>query len=98
MFSLVLLLLALLPPTPQSAPAKDALALLNEVSQRYADAKSYHLEAIEERTSSNELTRHWDKTFLTAIVTADGRYRYEARSGFGSAILVSDAKTDWDYH
>lgn len=37
--------------TPQTKPT-DALALLNEVSQRYADAKSYHVEAIEEQTST----------------------------------------------
>jgi thiol-disulfide isomerase/thioredoxin len=97
MFSVVLLL-ALLPQGAQSSTPQDALAQLNEVSQRYADAKSYHIEAVEERTSSNELTRHWDKTLLTAIVAADGRYRYEGRSGFGSAILVSDSTTDWDYH
>ena len=29
--------------------------LLPKVSQRYADTKSYHIEAVEERTSSNEL-------------------------------------------
>jgi thiol-disulfide isomerase/thioredoxin len=83
---------------PSAAPAKDALALLNEVSQRYTDAKSYHLEAIEEKTESNELSRRWDKRLLTAIVEPDGRYRYEGDSGFGSATLVSDGSTHWDYH
>ncbi len=81
-----------------SAPPRDALALLNEVSQRYADAKSYHVEAAEERTSSTELSRHWDKTLMTAVVASDGRYRYEAKGGFGGAVLVSDGTTRWDYH
>jgi thiol-disulfide isomerase/thioredoxin len=94
----IVLLLALLPQTPQSAPPRDALALLNEVSQRYADAKSYHIEAVEEDTSSNELSRHWDKRLLTVIVMADGRFHYEGRSGFGSAIVVSDGTVQWDYH
>jgi thiol-disulfide isomerase/thioredoxin len=97
MFSVVLLL-AFLPQASQSAPAKDALALLNEVSQRYADAKSYHIEAVEERTSRTELTHHWDRMLLTAIVMADGRYHYEGRSGFGQAILISDGSSQWDYH
>ena len=98
-FPFLLLFAALaLPHGAQAAPPKDALALLNEVSQRYADAKSYHLEAVEEKTESNELTRRWDKRLLTAIVESDGRYRYEGVSGFGSATLVSDGSTHWDYH
>ena len=97
--ALVLLLtLAIVSQTQPAAPPKDALALLNEVSQRYADAKSYHIEAVEERTSTNELSRSWQKEFMTAIVMADGRYRYEGRSGFGSASLLSDGTTQWDYH
>ena len=34
---------------PSPMPPNDALALLNEVSQRYADAKSYHIEGVEEK-------------------------------------------------
>lgn len=95
---LLLLLLALIPLQTSSTPPKDALALLTEVSQRYADAKSYHIEAIEERTSGNELQHSWGKTFETAIVMSDGRYRYEGRSGFGSATIVSDGSSQWIYH
>jgi len=97
-FPILLVLVFALPQSVSSASTTDALSLLNEVSQRYADARSYHIEAVEEQTSSNELSRHWDKTLLTAIVMADGRYRYCARGGFGSAILVSDGKMQWNYH
>jgi thiol-disulfide isomerase/thioredoxin len=97
-FPIALLIAMALPQCAQSAPAKDALALLNEVSQQYADAKSYHIEAIKERTTSNDLSRHWDKTLLTAIAMPGGRYRYEGRSGSGSAILISDGVTKWSYH
>jgi thiol-disulfide isomerase/thioredoxin len=97
-FPFLLLLALALPQATPSAPAKDALTLLNEVSQRYADAKSYHLDAVEENTATNELSRHWDKRLLTAIVMPDGRYRYEGNSGSGSATLVSDGTTHWDYH
>ena len=94
---LLLLTLAIPPQTQPVAPPKDALALLNEVSQRYADAKSYHIEAVEERTSTNELSRSWQKEFMTAIVMADGRYRYEGHSGVGTVIYVSDGIHAWDY-
>jgi len=84
----------------QAAPslaAQDATALLNDVSQRYADAKSYHIEAVEERTSSSELNRDWQKTFMTAVVSPGGRYRYEGRSFIGDAILLSDGTREWEY-
>jgi hypothetical protein len=75
-FSIVLLL-ALSSNLPQVAsqdsPAADALALLSEISQRYANAESYHVEAVEESTSSNDLQRNWEKKLLTAIVMPGGR-------------------------
>jgi thiol-disulfide isomerase/thioredoxin len=75
----------------------DALTLLSEVGQRYADAKSYHIEAVEEETSSGELFRDWHKTFMTAIVMPGGRYHYEGRSVAGAAVLISDGVRQWDY-
>jgi hypothetical protein len=65
MFFPIALALVLIPlQNEKPAAPQDALALLNEVSQRYADAKSYHIEAEEERNSSNELRRDWQKTLL----------------------------------
>ena len=99
MFFRIALALVLVPlQNDKPAASQDALALLNEVSQRYADAKSYHIEAVEERTSSNELHRNWQKTLMKAVVMPGGRYRYEGRSGFGSAMYVSDGTTQWIYH
>jgi thiol-disulfide isomerase/thioredoxin len=95
-FSIVLLFV-LLPQAQQSARSKDALALLNEVSQRYADTKSYHIEAVEERTTTSELSRGWQKTFMTAITMPGGRYRFEGRTAAGSASYVSDGTLLWDY-
>jgi thiol-disulfide isomerase/thioredoxin len=101
-FSFVLLLAFTslqVPNAPaQNASPKDALALLTEVSQRYADAKSYHIEAFQESTSSNELQHSWQKTLFTAIVMPGGRYRYEGRSGYAGAVVVSDGTTQWIYH
>lgn len=99
MFFPVVLALALIPQqSAQPSSTQDALALLTEVSQRYTDAKSYHIEATEERTSSNELQRSWQKTLMKALMMPGGRYRYEGRSGYGDAIYVSDGTTQWVYH
>src|ERR1700736_6589664 len=95
---LLALILTISQATPKTSQSVDALHLLNDVSQRYANAKSYHIEAAEQDESSSDLYRNWQKTLMTAIVTPGGRYRYEGHSPFGSAILVSDGTTEWDYH
>jgi thiol-disulfide isomerase/thioredoxin/outer membrane lipoprotein-sorting protein len=87
--------LILLQSAQVSSP--DGLTLLSEVSQHYADAKSYHIEAVEEETTSGELLRDWQKTLMTAIATPGGRYRYEGRSVAGAAVLISDGVRQWDY-
>jgi thiol-disulfide isomerase/thioredoxin len=98
-FALVLALLIQAPPAnPPAAPPTDALAFLRKVTQRYADAKSYHIEATLERTNRNTLLRNWQKYLLTAIVATGGRYRYEGQSGYGSAVFVSDGTKQWIYH
>lgn len=79
-------------------PRPDALTLLKNVTQKYADAKAYHIEAVQERISSNDFSHDWEKELLTAVVAADGKYRYEGKSGHGSAVLASDGKTRWAYH
>ncbi len=81
----------------ESAPP-DALGILSQVAQKYGDAKSYHIEATEEFTRSNELGRDWRKRILSIRVAPDNRYRYEGHGAFGSALLVSDGKTIWTYH
>lgn len=91
------------PATPpehsaSGASESDALALLDEVSRKYADAKSYHIEAITEESSSNDLERDWRKSVLSAMVAPGGKYRYEGKTPFASAISVSDGKTVWTYH
>ena len=97
-FSFVLLLALAVPQNVSNAPTPDALTLLKEVSRRYADAKSYHIEAVEERASSDELRHDWQKTLLSATLMPGGRYRYEGRSSYDSAVLVSDGTIEWDYH
>ncbi len=98
MFFSIALALVLIPlQNEKPIASQDALTLLNEVGQRYADATSYHIEAVEEQTSSNELHRDWQKTLMKAVMMPGGRYRYEGRSGFGAAMDISDGKTEWVY-
>src|SRR5690242_15896504 len=98
MYVRVIVLAALLAQTTPGPSRPDALTLLKDVAQEYAQATSYYIEAIEERTASNELYRHWEKMLLSAIVAADGRYNYEGRGSFGGASLVSNGTTKWVYH
>lgn len=81
----------------RSTSPPDALSLLQQVSKRYADAKSYHIKAIEESTTSQELEHNWSERILTAAEAPGDRYRFEGQSSSGSALYVSDGKTEWVY-
>lgn len=85
------------PTVPRLTPP-DALGILNQVTQKYAEAKSLHIEAKEEMVHSNEVGRNWSKTLLSVTVAPDGRYRYEVHGASGAALLVSNGKTVWTYH
>jgi hypothetical protein len=86
--------LAFAQPAP-STPPSAGLDLIQRVVQRYADAKSYSIETVEERTSTRQYSHSWDKTILTAAEAPGGRSYYEGLSSFGSAIQVTDGKTVW---
>lgn len=96
-FSFIFALALLFQATPANPPA-DALTFLKNVAQGYVNAKTYHIEVTIEETTSNDFSRDWQKFLLTAIVAPGGRYRYEGRSGMGSAMIVSDGTHKWDYH
>jgi thiol-disulfide isomerase/thioredoxin len=72
--------------------------LLERVTKHYADAKSYHIESVEERTTTGSYRRGWEKTVLTAAEIPGNRYHYEGHSGMGGALQVSNGKTVWTYH
>jgi thiol-disulfide isomerase/thioredoxin len=80
-----------------SANSSEGLELLNQVAQRYTDAKSYYLESVEERTSTTEYSRSWQKTLITAAETPGNRFHFEGHSSGGSAMKVADGKTVWTY-
>ena len=97
-FPTLFALVFFLPQNEKPAAPQDGLALLREVGQHYAQAKSYHIEAVEERTSTAELSRSWQKTLLKASASPGGRYRFEGHSSMGMAAYVSDGTTQWIYH
>jgi thiol-disulfide isomerase/thioredoxin len=82
-------------PSPRSS---DGLELLKQVAQRYAEAKSYYIEVVEESTSSTEYNHSWQKTVLTAAAAPGNRYHYEGHTDGSSAMKVADGKTAWIYH
>ncbi len=93
---LPVLLLAVLALTATCSAQQDALHLLDEVARQYADAGSYHIEAITESRFSSELSNSWNKELLTAELEPGNRYRYEGQNQSGSAIVVSNGTEEWE--
>ena len=83
--------------TATTGNVSDALHVVNLVTQKYADAKSLHIEATQEVTHSTELSRGWSKMILAISFAPDNRYRYEGRGPSGAALVLSDGKTVWTY-
>ncbi|MDR3728057.1 MAG: TlpA disulfide reductase family protein [Terracidiphilus sp.] len=81
----------------QSVPSPSGLEILERAAQHYADAKSYYLESVEERNSSSEYMRNWNKTVLIAAEAPGGKYYYEGRSNMGGGLKVADGQTVWTY-
>lgn len=81
-----------------STASTEGLELLKRVAQHYAVAKSYHIEAVEERTVHGDFERSWQKTILTAAEAPGNRHHYEGHSSAGSASSIGDGKTVWTYH
>ena len=92
-------LLAVSTVSAQSAdtPAPDGLAILQQMSDRYAKAGSWYIVATEERSSQTEYSRNWAKT-VTVAASSGNRYHYEGHSQDGSALHISDGKTAWNLH
>jgi thiol-disulfide isomerase/thioredoxin len=83
-------------PTPPK-PDSDGLGLLTRVARHYADAKSYRIELTEERTTTTEYSRQWNKTVLVGAEAPGNRYYFEGHGEMGTAIRVSDGATLWKY-
>ncbi len=84
----------------QTIPATkpDTATLLNQISKKYAKARYYHVEAVEELETTGELSHDWQKSVLTAIMAPGNRYRFEGHTEFGWPLKVSDGKTEINYN
>ncbi len=78
-------------------PRGDAHAFLDRVLKRYATAKRYHIELIEETQLNSEVRRSWEKRSLTGVILPDKRYRFEGQSSIGGAVQISDGVSEWLY-
>lgn len=103
-FNTSILLLAVVLPcsTPalaesQSAPPSSGLALLTRVAKKYAEAKTYYIESVEERDQKGDYRHYWSKTVLRTAQSSQERFLYWGRSEMGVAERASDGKTVWTY-
>ena len=84
-------------PQEKSDARPEARSFLDGVLKRYATAKSYHIELVEETQLSGELMRRWERRSETAVVLPDKRCRFEAHSDMGWGLQISDGVTEWIY-
>jgi outer membrane lipoprotein-sorting protein len=89
---------ALLVVVAHAQQGLDAASLLRTVSQEYREAKQYHIEAEVTETQTSAFSGGWQKSFQTAIVVGDGRYRFEARGSVYSWLQVSNGRKEWTYN
>jgi cytochrome c biogenesis protein CcmG/thiol:disulfide interchange protein DsbE len=80
---------------PKDSSKPDPAALLKEVKDKYTQAKSYNIEAIEEFEFRDDLSHQWDKSFFNAAVASGNRYRFEGRASHGWTTKISDGRTEW---
>lgn len=76
----------------------DAASLLQQVSEKYRNAKAYHFEAVEEREIRGDLFSSREKIAQVASVASGGRSHFEAHGPWGSVVKISDGKTESYFH
>ena len=76
----------------------DPSALLERISQKYRDARFYHLEAHSSESWKSKNSSSWEESFQKAIVTGERRYRFEAEGPHYSWVQVSNGATEWVYN
>jgi thiol-disulfide isomerase/thioredoxin len=95
--ALALILACVIPACPQTPDLPEAVRLLRQVSQRYAEARNYYIKAIETDTYSGEFDGGWTKTILIASESGR-RFHFEVEASTGSAIAIGDGNTIWLRH
>ena len=83
---------------PTAASRPDAATTLQQIGKKYAEAKYYHVEAVQEWETKSDFSNDWYKSNFTAIVGPGNRYRFEGHTQFGWPLKISDGKTETNYH
>ena len=99
-FALTVLFFAPLSQEQTNPPNQfsDPIALLEAVGRNYASAADgFRMESITDFELADELNHQWNRRYATAIKGPGSQYRIEIRTGFGSAIQVSDGTSEWVY-
>ena len=81
---------------PENGDA-EAEALLRQVSEEYAGARYYQVEAVHEFREEGDLWRNWSKDSDTAAVGPENKYRLQKNNDWLPKIQVSDGHTEWIY-
>ncbi|HET9407624.1 MAG TPA: redoxin family protein [Candidatus Sulfotelmatobacter sp.] len=86
--------------SPSSSNSSEGLDLLKRAARHYAEAKSYRIEFVEERSYHGDdgFDQNWQKAVVIAAEAPGNRFHYEGRSSGGAVLRVSDGKTVWKYH
>src|SRR5580698_5759135 len=73
-------------------------SLLQTVERNYSQVQQYHIDMRLSEDFKGELSGNWSNSFQTAIVAANGRYRFEARGPRYSWLQISNGTTEWIYN
>jgi thiol-disulfide isomerase/thioredoxin len=87
----------------QSAPQvsgearTNAQTFLDGVLKRYSEAKTYHIELVEESNFNTDLKRTWERRSMKAVMLPDKRYHFEVHHELGWLTQMSDGVSEWVY-
>jgi thiol-disulfide isomerase/thioredoxin/outer membrane lipoprotein-sorting protein len=83
----------------QAADRKpEASAMLKQISKKYAEARYYRVEAVEENETSGPFSHDWGKAVFTSINAPGNRYRFEMHTRLSQMLKISDGKTELNYN
>lgn len=85
-------------PLQAQENSPDAASLLQQVSEKYRNAKTYRFEAVEEREIRGDLFNSREKITQVASVASGGRSHFEAHGPWGSVVKISNGKTESYFH
>ena len=76
----------------------DALKLLQEIAQKYAQATRSQIESVTETRRTGPLYSSWQEVKLSVDEAPGNRYRFAGANSSGSGFVVSDGTAEWEFH